>query len=164
MCLGDSMLPDIFAHRRSFAGVLALPPFQIVQVAAELDRGSVRNGDGQPLLKAFPAFVANPGLNMIRFDGPVPGDAAIPVFIQTGRIDWANRFAGARVPVLAICPMVRGERHGTDSAIGRLAAIGLGIPPDAPVAAVISAGSAIIRSAVGHSMEASVTCFNLEPR
>src|SRR5260370_25329119 len=99
MCLGDSMLPDIFAHRRSFAGVLALPPFQVVQVAAELDGRSVRNGDGQPLIKAFPAFVANPGLNMIRFDPPVPGDAAIPVFIQTGRIYWTTRVACARVPV-----------------------------------------------------------------
>src|SRR5260370_12469010 len=154
MCLGDSMLPDIFAHRRSFAGVLALPPLQIVQVAAELDGRSVRNGDGQPLLKAFPAFVANPGLNMIRFDGPVPGDAAIPVFIQTGRIDWANRFAGARVPVLAICPMVRGKRHGADPAIGRLVLIGLGIPPDAPVAAGVSPRSPIILPPVGNPWRA----------
>src|SRR2546425_3183662 len=158
------MLPDIFAHRRIFAGVLALPPFQIVQVAAELDWGSVRNGDGQPLLKAFPAFVANPGLNMIRFDAPVPGNAAISVFIQTGRIDWANRFAGARVPVLAIRPMVRGERHGADPAIGWLVLIGLGIPPYAPVAAVFFAGSPIIPSAVWESLEGSVRCFYSLPR
>src|SRR5260370_12247095 len=94
-------------------------------------------------MKVFRAFVANPGRNMPRFYVPVPGDAAIPVFIQTGGIDWANRLAGARVPVLAIRPMVRGERHRPDSAIGWLVLIGLGIPPDSPGAAGIIPSSPI---------------------
>src|SRR5260370_20603166 len=115
-------------------------------------------------MKVFRAFVANPGRNMPRFYVPVPGDAAIPVFIQPGGIDWANRLAGARVPVLAIRPMVRGERHGADPAIGRLVLIGLGIPPDAPVAAVIFPGSPSIPSALGELLEASRRCFIPHPR
>ena len=104
------MLPDALAPWRVFLRVLALPPLQIVQVAAERDGCALHGGNGDPIGDGCSTLVADACLDELWRNESVPGNAPVPLLINAGRIDRANGVASARVPVLAVGPVV--SQHG----------------------------------------------------
>ena len=103
---GVSTLADIGAHWCFFIWMLPLPPLQIVQVAAERDGCALHGGNGDPIGDGCPTLVADSSLGELWGNQPVPGNAPVPLLINAGRIDRANGVASARVPVLAVDPVV----------------------------------------------------------
>lgn len=144
------MFPDALAHGCVFLRVLALPPLEIVQVTAEGEWRTFDDSNGDAFREGFAAFIAYAGANVLRFNRAMPGNATISRFVKTGSVDGADGFGCARVPVLTICPVVSEHSNAANLAEGRYLLVGLGIAPDATVAAVKAACTAVIRAAVGH--------------
>jgi hypothetical protein len=74
-------LPDVLAHGCVFLGMLACPPHQVMEVAAELIEGAVGGGDFESAGKSYSAFAADSGSNLRRFNVAIPGDSAITVLV-----------------------------------------------------------------------------------
>jgi hypothetical protein len=87
------MRPDVLTHGRIFCGMLALPPLQVVEIAAEDSRRSLDGGNGYAIGKGLAAFAANARADLLWLNRSMPGDSAVSVFVQTGRVDGANGFA-----------------------------------------------------------------------
>ena len=77
------MLPDPMTHGRVFAGMLALPPVEIVQVAAEGQRSAFNGGDRNTVVDQSAAFAAYAGGDELRRNRTVPGDAAIALVVDS---------------------------------------------------------------------------------
>jgi hypothetical protein len=131
--------------------MLALPPFQIMQIAAELKRCCFNSSDGQSVGKRCPTSMAAPTRDLLGFDCPVPGNAPVTTLVQARGIHGTDGIAGARMPVRAVCPMVRCDLETADFTVRHGGLIGRGIPPDASIATVEPASAAIIRSTVGQT-------------
>src|SRR6476646_1458216 len=112
----SSVFPDALTHGRFFFWMLPLPPLQIVQVAAKRDGCALYGGDGDAIVNRCPTLAAHAALNELRGNQPVPGNAPVPVLIDAGGIDWANRLASAGVPVLAVGPIVSQDVYAADLA------------------------------------------------
>jgi hypothetical protein len=131
--------------------MLPLPPLEVVQVAAKHTRRALYLGDRDAIFHwcstlATPAFG-----NEFRGDHTVPGNPPVAAVIEAGAVDRANRDAGPRMPVLAVRPVICQHGHAADLAEGGLAFVRCGVSPFAAIAPIESAGSAIVRAAVGHS-------------
>lgn len=77
------MLPDPVTHGRVFAGVLALPPIEIMQVAAEGQWSAFNGGDGNTIMDWGAAFTAYAGSDELRRNGAMPGDTAIALVVDS---------------------------------------------------------------------------------
>src|SRR4249920_1119247 len=110
------MFPDALTHGRFFIWMLPFPPLQIVHVTAKRDGRAFYGSDGNPVVDGCPTLAAHAALNKFRRDQPVPGNAPVPVLIDAGGIDWANRLAGAGMPILAIGPIVGQHSYAADLA------------------------------------------------
>src|SRR5436305_756312 len=130
--------------------MLAFPPFQLMQVAAEFSRSAFHHGNLKTIGETVATLAACSGLQMFGLNVCMPRYAAIPVLVETGSINGANRLARLRVPVLAVSPMVHGQRHATNLTERRFILGGQRISPDAPVAPVETTGTAIVWASVGH--------------
>jgi hypothetical protein len=144
------MLPDTLTHRRIFLGMLALPPDQIVQVAAKREGSALHAGNRNTVFKIGAALVADPAVALLRRYGAVPGDAAVSVFVETRSINWTDWLAGTRMPVLAVRPVIDQYGDAANLTEGQLTLIRRGISPNAVVAAIEAARSTIVGSAVWH--------------
>ena len=144
------MLPDSLAHRRLFVRVLALPPLHVVQIAAELKRRTLHYNDLKSVGKDRSALMAHSRDALFRLDCAVSRNAPVAAIVQTGRVDRPNGLARVAMPVLAVGEVVHEHGDGADFAKGCLPLVRQGVPPNAAVAAIKSAGAAIVRSAVGH--------------
>src|SRR5438270_3269611 len=144
------MLPDVATHRRFVVWMLPLPPLEVVQIAAKPDGCALHGGDGDAIINRRPTLAAHAALNELRSNQSVPGNAPVPVLIDAGGIDGANRFAGAGVPILAVGPMVSQHGHAANLAKRGLALIRGRISPNAAIAAIEATGAAIVRTAVWH--------------
>jgi len=138
------------AHRRFLLRMLAAPPVQVVEVAAEPARSAFDQGHLYAVRKMSAAFAADSGCAFVRLDVSVPGDAAVSALVESGGINRTDGFTCARVPVLAVGPVVTGDRRLPDLTKGPQVFIWGRVTPDALIAAVESACAAVIRSAVGH--------------
>ena len=78
----ESALPDVVAHGSIVRGMLSLPPSQVMQIAAKLSRGALHRSDLYPISKTPAALAANASADMLGFNIPMPGDAAIPILIK----------------------------------------------------------------------------------
>lgn len=145
-----SVLPDVFTHGRIFLRVLTFPPLKIMEVAAERARRGFGDSDSDTLSKSLAAFAARTSTHVLRFHCTMPGNSTVSCFVETGRIDGADWFARARMPVLAVGPMVDKHDHAANLAVWRLVATRRGISPDAPVAAIEAARAAVVGTSVGH--------------
>jgi hypothetical protein len=76
------MLPRAFTHRRVFVGVLALPPDEIMPVAAKNEWCTFHAGDGNTIVNNGTALMANAAVSLFRRNGAVPGNALVSVFIE----------------------------------------------------------------------------------
>ena len=152
LCLTQIRLTpcDVAAHGCVFIRMLAMPPVQIVQVTAELFWSAFNHGDLQTISERPAAFAARSAPYLLWFNDAVPWDAPIAILIQAGRIDRADCRPCARMPVLAVCPVISGERNTAQFTKRHLDFVRRRISPDTPVAAVESACSTIVRAAVGH--------------
>lgn len=130
--------------------VLALPPLEIVLVTAEGAWCTFDRSNGDTFCEGFAAFIAYAGAHVLRFYRAMPGNATISRFVKAGSVDGADGFVRARVPVLTICPVVNEHTNAANLAERRLLFVDLGIAPDATVAAIKAACTAVIRAAVGH--------------
>src|SRR5882724_6221 len=158
-----SVLPDVGAHRRFAVRMLPLPPLHVVQVAAEPNGCTLHCGNGNPIFDGCPALAAHAALDELRRNQSVPGNAPVSVFIDAGSIDWANGNSGAGVPVLAVGPVVSQHSNAADLAKRSLTFIRLGISPNAAIAAIEPAGSAIVRAAVWHWSHSFCKCASDAP-
>jgi len=147
-----SALPDALAPRRVFIRVLALPPLQIVQVAAEGEWSAFHGGNGKPIMHGAGALVADAGAYGLGRNGAMPGDAAVALVIHSRSIDRADGSGRARVPVLAVGPVIVENGNATNFAEGGLALVRRRVAPDAAIATVEAAGAAVVRPAIGHGM------------
>jgi len=86
--------------------MLPLPPLQVVQVAAEGDRGAFHGGNGDPIIDGCATLAAHAHLDELRSNQSVPGNSSIAALINAGRVDRADWFARTRVPVLAVDPVI----------------------------------------------------------
>ena len=77
------MLFDPIAHGCVLAGMLALPPVEIMQVAAEGQWSTFNGGDGNAVADWGAAFTAYAGGDELRRNGPVPGNATIALVIDS---------------------------------------------------------------------------------
>src|SRR5476651_1266729 len=106
------MLPDVHTHGCVFIGMLPFPPLQVVQVAAELDGGTLHLGDSDPVFNGRATLVAYSGLYELRLNRAVPWNAPVSMLINAGGIDRAGRGTGAGMPILAVGPLVEiGRAH-----------------------------------------------------
>ena len=78
-----SMLADPVTHECVFAGMLALPPIEIMQVAAEGQRSTFKGGDRNTVVDRGAAFTADAGGDELRWNGTMPGDAAIALVVDS---------------------------------------------------------------------------------
>jgi len=143
-------LLNVAAPRGIFAGVVALPPVEIVQVRAEDELSAFDGGDRNAVADWAAAFGANAGVDELGRDGPVPGNAAIVFVIDSGAVDRAERSGRARVPVLAVGPVVVQDGNATNVAERELGFIRLEIAPKPAVAAIETTRAAVVGAAVGH--------------
>ena len=143
-------LPDVLAHRRVLVRMSPCPPHQVMEIAAELIERAIRRNDLQSMIKRRSALAADSSSDLDRLIVAVPGNPAVTALVKSGGIDGSDGPAGVRVPVLARGPMVGGNWDSTNPAEWQLILVGCGVPPFAPVAAVESACSTVVRSAVGH--------------
>lgn len=144
------ILTDPMTHGRVFAGMLALPPIQIMKVAAKGQRCAFQARDRDTVLDRAAAFVAHAGVDEFGFHDAVPRDAAIAFVVDSGGIDWTERNRRARVPVLAIGPVVIQNGNAANLAKRHLASVRRRVLPYAAIAAIEAAGTAVVRPAVGH--------------
>lgn len=145
-----SMFPDTLTHRRVFYRMLALPPDEIVQVATERKWRALHAGNGNTIFKSGAALVANPAVTLLWRHDAVPGNAPVPILIKAGRINGPDWLAGARMPVLAVGPVIDQHSEAANLTERQLALIRCRISPYTMVAAIEAASSAIVGSAVWH--------------
>jgi hypothetical protein len=141
---------EVTAHGRIFLGMLALPPSQIVLIAAKDPRRGFNGHDGDAVVEGLAAFAADAGAGVLGRDRAVPRNPAVSCFIKTGSVNRANRLVRTRVPVLAVSPVFDEHGETADLTEGKLLFVGRRISPNATVAAIEAARAAIVRSAVGH--------------
>ena len=144
------MLPDIVAHVRVLFRVLAFPPLQVVQIAAEDQPRALDGDDSNSVSKSLSAFTASASTYGFRLHCAMPGNSPVSVFIETGSINGADEFFRPGMPVLAVRPVISQHGEAANLAERKLLFAGYRIPPDTAVAAIEAAGAAVIRSAVGH--------------
>lgn len=114
------------------------PPHQVMEVAAKLIERAIRRNNFQPLVKGCSALAADSCSDLGRLIGAVPGNTAVTALVKSGSIDRADRLTGARVPVLAIGPMVVCNWNATNPAKRHLIRVGVRVPPFTPIAEVES--------------------------
>jgi hypothetical protein len=135
----------------------ALPPSQVASVAAENLHGAFHSGHADAVVKRLAAFAALACASRLRLNCAVPGNAMVTTFIQARGINRTNRPLRARVPVLAIGPVVSQDGQLADLAKRHLLLGGRRIPPHSTVAAIESAGAAVVWSAVGQESSSMTT-------
>ena len=146
-----ALLADVPTHRRILARMLALPPVEIMQIAAELQGRRFGSDNRQSFRKSCAADMAGSACDLLGFDCAMPRNAPVTALIETRGIDRALRIATARMPVLAVCPMVGKYLESADLTKRRDALIRRRISPDTAIPTVEAARAAIIRSAVGQA-------------
>lgn len=144
------MRSDVVTHRRVFAGVLALPPLQVVEIAAEQLRRGFYGSNAKAISKGLTALTADTSADLLRINAIVPGNSMVSIFVKARCVDGANGLADASVPVLAVRPVIDGHRQPANLAVRHLLFVGQRVAPDPAVAAIEAAGAAIIRAAIGH--------------
>jgi hypothetical protein len=145
-----SVLPDVFTHGRIFLRVLTFPPLKIMEVAAERARRGLGDSDSDTFSKSLAAFAAPASTHVLRLHCAMPGNPTVSCFVETGPVDRADWFARARMPVLAVGPMVDKHDRAANLAVWRLLVTRRGISPDASVAAIEAARAAVVGASVGH--------------
>src|SRR5436305_1125137 len=81
---------DVPTHGCVFVWMFATPPFQVMQVTAELFWRAFNHGDLQAISERPAALAAGSAPYLLWFNDAVPWDAPIAILIQAGRIDRAD--------------------------------------------------------------------------
>ena len=116
------MLPDVPAHGRIFIWMLPLPPFHVMQVAAESERSAFNRRNGYSVFDRSAALMAQAGLNKLRCNHSVPGNAPVPQVVKSGDIEMLQDLVTAAVNEAA-----RKIDESMQSAMGGMLG-GMGIP------------------------------------
>ncbi len=97
----------------------AIPPLEIMQIAAELPALALDGGHCDAVSERLAASAAHAGLSGFWRDRTTPGNAVVSVLVKTGGVNRPDGPARARVPILAVRPVVDEHHKAANLAEGK---------------------------------------------